>query len=172
VNRAQISGQSFLSERQGIFSFLLLMILCFSFYAMGLYVGRWSSAPPASAANNEMRSPEVTQASILPAATAEATAPPTAPENASELSLPPAAEKYAVQVATAGTQTEADEILERLRRVGFESVHAIAPEPNSVAQFFAVRVGPYDLETARQVAAELQTEHGFKSVQVMPRPVE
>jgi hypothetical protein len=158
------------NERQGIFSFVLLIALCLSFYAMGLYVGRWSNMPAQSAAKADVNLNNTPTVSAAAATPLEVTANGTE-EKPATLPLP-TGERYSVQVATADTQIQADAIVEKLRRAGFESVHAVAPEPNSVAQFYTVRVGPYDVDTARQVADELQREHGYKAVQVMPRQVE
>jgi cell division septation protein DedD len=141
--------------RQLFLSLTILSILCASFYLMGLYIGRWSSMPSATSnAAVEAPQPAVQQATIQP------------------MVLPPPSEKYSVQIISTETQTEADEVLKRLRLAGFDSAHVIEPKPDSVSQLYIVRVGPYKLEIANQVADELRLEHGFKDVQVMPRQVE
>lgn len=163
------------SDRQGVVSFLVLMLLCSSFFTLGLYIGRSSNVSSASITpTNSTISNNITDKS-QPAALTKSNEAAT-PNNSdpktnidNDAPLTTASDKFAIQVATANTQIEADQIIEKLRRAGFESVHVITPEPNSVAQFYAVRVGPYDIETARQVATELQQEHGFKNVQVMPK---
>ena len=138
-------------------SLCLLTMLCAGFYMMGLYIGRWSSMP--AQGNAELKA-------------APAIVERTVSADTQAVTLPPPSEKYAVQVASVESQTDADEMLKRLRRAGFDSAYKIEPEPDSVSQLYMIRVGPYKLDIAQQVADELRQEHGFKDVQVMPRPVE
>lgn len=171
------------TERQGVISFVVLIILCLSFYTLGIFVGRWSSSnavttasslPANSLSANTSANSSLRLGSSTPAANSKDTSQ-TAEKPFTEQKkdfLSSNSEKYSVQVASPTTQEEADHIVEKLRKIGLESVHIISPQPNSVAQFYAVRVGPYDVDTARQVAEELQRDHNFKNVQVMPRPAQ
>src|SRR5262249_41657226 len=135
------------SGRQVILIFSLLMIFCLGFYVMGLYVGRWSSLQTSTLANVETKAvetkaqPTQTTRVATPVDTANT---PSATET--QPIVPPTSEQYSVQIATATTQSEADDVVNKLRRAGFDSAHIVAPEPNSVAQFYVVRVGPYKLE--------------------------
>jgi cell division septation protein DedD len=161
------------TERQGVVSFVILIVLCLSFYTLGIFVGRWSSNNTSSQITNNPA-----MAASMRYNGANAGANETAKDKTSEEKpiiepknsfLPSNSEKYSVQVASPNSQEEADKIVEKLRKIGLDSVHVIAPQPNSVAQFYIVRVGPYDVDTARQVAEELQNDHNFRGVQVMPK---
>lgn len=173
------------TERQGVISFVVLIILCLSFYTLGIFVGRWSTNNSAAIANslptNSLSTNVATNPSLrlgsstsTPAANPKETPQPAEKPFTEQKKdfLASNSEKYSVQVASPTTQEEADHIVEKLRKIGLDSVHIVSPQPNSVAQFFAVRVGPYDVDTARQVAEELQKDHNFKNVQVMPRPAQ
>jgi len=165
------------TERQGVISFVILLILCLSFYVLGIFVGRWSnSVSTANAANaislNTTNTPNPSKRLEPSNAAAEnateATEKPVLEQKKDF--LPNNSEKYYIQVTSAPSQEEADKVVEKLRKVGIDSVHVVAPQANSVAQFYVVKVGPYDVDTARQVAEELQQEHNFKGIQVMARP--
>lgn len=165
------------TEFQGVVSFVVLLILCLSFYVLGIFVGRWSNNNSITTSANTS---SITTKDPIPSKRLD---PNPTIENRAETSekafieqkkdfLPDNSEKYYIQVASASSQEDADKIVETLRKIKIDSVHLIAPQPNSVAQFYVVRVGPYDVDTARQVAEELQQEHNFKGIQVMPRPNE
>lgn len=160
------------TEFQGVVSFVVLLILCLSFYVLGIFVGRWSNNPSTTSAYSAPVDKEIDPSKRLD---------PTKEDSASNEKsfidpkkdfLPDNKEKYYIQVASASSQEDSDKIVEKLRKIKIDSVHVIAPQPNSVAQFYVVRVGPYDVDTARQVAEELQQEHNFKGIQVMPKVVE
>jgi cell division septation protein DedD len=163
VTKEKERDQAIWTGRQMLASLAILTILCGGFYSMGLYIGRWSSMPGS-----------VSSAAIEPSAQAAETGQGSATEAVApdQAILPPPSEKYSVQIAPANSREEADEILKRLRNAGFDSAHILEPEPDSVAQFYIIRVGPYKPDIAEQVAEELRQEHGFKNVQVMPRQVE
>lgn len=172
MTKEPVSNQSFSlwSDRQGIITFILLMTLCLSFYVVGVYIGRLSNGGTATAAtlpSKESKMIAANQPTPLTAPTKEATK-----GDKPEAVKPATGEKYSIQVAATSTQEEADVIVDKLRKAGFDSAHIIAPAPNSVAQFFAVRVGPYDPKTARQVAEELQKDQDFKGVQLMLKQTE
>ncbi len=174
------------TERQGVISFVVLIILCLSFYTLGIFVGRWSNNNAVATVNVSANTLPTNLPSNNPASSSLRLGSSAAGNNTKDTSqasekpfseqkkdfLSSNSEKYSVQVASPTTQEEADQIVEKLRKIGLDSVHIISPQPNSVAQFYAVRVGPYDVDTARQVAEELQRDHNFKNVQVMPRPAQ
>lgn len=160
------------TERQGVVSFVILIVLCLSFYTLGIFVGRWSSNNTTVQATNNPVMAASMRYSGASAETNEVAKDKTEEKSIVEPKnsfLPSNSEKYSVQVASPDNQEEADKIVEKLRKIGLDSVHVIAPQPNSVAQFYIVRVGPYDVDTARQVAEELQNDHNFRGVQVMPK---
>ena len=171
MSKETSSGNSLWNGYQLFFSLTILTILCGSFYLMGLYIGRWSSVPAGSSINVEPKA----QASTAPSET------PTLPQSAAEPNanaasnsltppeLAPSSDKYSVQITTTGTKAEANEIILKLRKAGFDSAHVVDPEPNSVVQFYTVKVGPYKLDVAQQVAEELKNEHGFDSAQITTR---
>lgn len=146
--------QGLLEKDHGICAYIVtVMVLCFVFYVMGLYVGRWSNTQALASSEAPAVAKTETRASA-----------PAAPL--------PAKEKYIVQVLSTSTQAEAHTALGKLRRAGFDSAHMLPPLPNSVTPLYTVRVGPYNQEIANQVAEELQKEHGFKGVMITPQPVE
>jgi hypothetical protein len=157
VTKEQTRDQGLWTGRQLFLSLCLLTMLCAGFYLMGLYIGKWSSMP--AQGNAELKaSPAIVERTVS--------------ADTQAVTLPPPSEKYSIQVASVESQADADELLKKLRRAGFDSAHKIEPEPNSVNQIYMIRVGPYKLDIAHQVADELRQEHGFKDAQVMPRPVE
>lgn len=166
------------TEFQGVVSFVILLILCLSFYVLGIFVGRasnnGSTITSANATSLSAKDKEANPSKRLDpvlASEREEKGEKTFIEQKKDF-LPDNSEKYYIQVASASSQEDSDKIVEKLRKIKIDSVHVIAPQPNSVAQFYVVRVGPYDVDTARQVAEELQQEHNFKGIQVMPKPTE
>lgn len=171
------------TEFQGVVSFVILLILCLSFYVLGIFVGRASNSGSSTTSAHsvslgasflDVKNKETNPSKRLdPSLASETTdkAEKIFIEQKKDF-LPDNSEKYYIQVASASSQEESDKIVGKLRKIKIDSVHVLAPQPNSVAQFYVVRVGPYDVDTARQVAEELQQEHSFKGIQVMPKPTE
>lgn len=172
MTKEPVSNQSFSlwSDRQGIITFILLMTLCLSFYVVGVYIGRLSNSSTATAATLSSKESKIVAANQLAPLTLPAQEAPKGDKTEAVKSV--ASEKYSIQVAATSTQEEADIVVDKLRKAGLDSAHIIAPAPNSVTQFFAVRVGPYDPKTAHQVAEELQKNQDFKGVQLMLRQTE
>ncbi|KAF0242408.1 MAG: Sporulation related domain-containing protein [bacterium] len=159
------------TERQGVISFVILLVLCLSFYVLGIFVGRWSNSKVTATANITSVATPIPSKRLDPTAangaTPEATEKPLIEQKKDF--LPNNTEKFYIQVTSAPSQEEADKVVEKLRRLNIDSVHVVAPQENSVAQFYVVKVGPYDVDTARQVAEELEREHNFRGIQVMSR---
>lgn len=162
------------TERQGVFSFVILLVLCLSFYVLGIFVGRWSNNKVTATANVTSVDPPNPSKRLDPTVanqvTPKATEPPLIEQKKDF--LPNNTEKYYIQVASVSSQEEADKIVEKLRKAKMDSVHIVIPQENSVAQFYVVKVGPYDVDTAHQVAEELEREHNFRGIQVMSKSIQ
>lgn len=142
-----------LSGKQLILCFSLITLLCLGFYAMGLYIGRLSTS---------QAEPRYTAAAVAPAVSSPETKEPVTSAQKSETGS-----KYSVQIATTNTRQEAEEIVAKLQKSGFDSVRII--DPDSSASFYTVRVGPFKLDIAEQVTKELQQDLGFQHAQILGR---
>ncbi|MEW6731411.1 MAG: SPOR domain-containing protein [Acidobacteriota bacterium] len=161
--------QGLWSGRQIVAVFSLLTILCIGFYSLGLYIGRWSNAPAVSAADAEPTARSQSGQAYSVSAADTNTTLATLPEIAQT------GDKYTVQVATTATEKDASELVQKLRQSGFDSAHLVtaqAAQADIEANSYTVFVGPYNLETAHQVAEELQREHSFSDVKVIPHQPE
>ncbi|MBL8148406.1 MAG: SPOR domain-containing protein [Blastocatellia bacterium] len=160
-NQGQWNGKW--TGKQFLVIFCLMMVLSLSFYSLGLYIGKNSTVSSttisSASTSNEAKRVEKSDKGSKSAASAQQ-------------QLPPPGDRYSVQIATAQTQEEAEEFLKKLQKSGFDSAHIVASESGSNTQFYVIRVGPYKLEIARQVAEELQKEHGFKDAQILTKEVE
>lgn len=140
-----------LSGKQLILCFSLITLLCLGFYVMGLYIGRLSTSQ--AEASNGYRA-----ATVVPAT-------PTVKAPLSQQSE--AGSKYSIQIATTATRQEAEEIVLKLQKSGFDSARIIDPDAN--ANFYTVRVGPFKLDIAEQVTKELQQDLGFQQARILGR---
>src|SRR5215470_11108740 len=129
MSKEATRDQGLWSGYQLFFSLTILTILCGSFYLMGLYIGRWSSAPAGTSINVE---PKAQASTVQPTAndSPKSSAEPITTSTAGALTqpIPPPSEKYTVQITTTGTKAEANEIITRLRKAGFDSAHVVDPE--------------------------------------------
>lgn len=140
-----------LSGKQLILCFSLITLLCLGFYTMGIYIGRLSTSQAETRSSHRA----AVVAPAIPTTIKEAT-----PQQSE-------ASKYSVQIATTATRQEAEEIVAKLQASGFDSVRII--EPDSTANFYTVRVGPFKLDIAEQVTKELQQDLGFQHAQILGR---
>ncbi len=137
-----------LSGKQLILCFSLITLLCLGFYVMGLYIGRLSTSQ--AEVSNGYRAATVVSAS---------------PTVKAPLQQSEAGSKYSIQIATTATRQEAEEIVLKLQKSGFDSARVIDPDAN--ANFYTVRVGPFKLDIAEQVTKELQQDLGFQQVRIL-----
>ncbi|MCS6884088.1 MAG: SPOR domain-containing protein [Acidobacteriota bacterium] len=124
-----------LSGKKMMLLFTVFTLFCLGFYTMGLYIGKMSRENPATAATSNLKSTEI------------------ATEQPSTRLIAEAQDLYSIQIAATASQEEAKQLLEQLYNAGFESAHIVKPQDMNL---YAVRVGPFKLETAEQIAAKLQ----------------
>lgn len=140
-------------ERRPAVLLLSALLLAVLFFAIGLLFGRWTAEPETlSAAKPDTASaqaPAAAQPTPEPASNAGNTAAATSP----------ATHSFTVFVTSFDTSARAQSFAKTLRDAGYSDVRTAAPSAGQMPPAYAVLVGHYTQDQARNIAQRMLTSN-------------
>jgi cell division septation protein DedD len=137
-----------------------------TFFAIGIFVGRWSTG------NSQTTAPSAVVTEVKPTTSSPAPEPKTptpAATTRTNQSARDAEHRFAVLVETYNKPEDAQPLIKILEQGGYTNIRTSTPRSNDSRPKFSVLVGYYTRDEAREAAARLRatTNPKFKNARVV-----